>query len=215
MTDAADRQLNAAVDNDVLIKAAALDLVDVLVAERAGILGQARFVVAKRVARLPLRGSTDRATERAEALLARCESLEPDEGEIALAAAIERAAALRDLPLDGGESQLTAIVICRSITELHTGDKRAVSALESIADGVNELAVLAGRVRCLEQIVDAAVGMVGATAVGAAICDEPSVDKTLTICSECHSSSGRTVNVAALRSYIERLRAAAPRVLAS
>ena len=122
--------IDAAVDNDILIKAAILDLSDSLVTDRAGVLGQARFVVAKRVERMPLRGRRGAAIERTDALLARCVSLEPSEDEIALAAVIERTAALRDLPLDAGESQLAAIVLSRPIAELHTGDKRAIAAFE-------------------------------------------------------------------------------------
>src|SRR4051812_35804646 len=78
---AADDVVDAAVDNDILIKAAVLDLADALVAARAGVLGQARFVVASRVMRMPLRGDAGAAAARAEELLARCRALEPDDQE--------------------------------------------------------------------------------------------------------------------------------------
>lgn len=203
--------VDAAVDNDILIKAAVLDLADALVTASAGVLGQARFVVRSRVQRFQMHGDINAATSRAELLLARCESLEPEEDEEALAAEIEREAALRDLALDGGESLLAAIVVSRSIPELHTGDKRAIAALEAIIPDVPAIASICGRVRCLEQLATAAAGDLGAAAVGAAICAEPGADKTLTICAECQSA--RALNPHALASYIAKLRAQAPTVL--
>lgn len=204
--------IDAAVDNDILIKAAVLDLSGALVAARAGVLGQARFVVRDRVERMAMQGDAVAAGARADALVARCQALEPDESEAVLAAEIEREATLRDLALDGGESLLAAIVASRSIPELHTGDKRAVAALERIIPVVPRMAAIRGRVRCLEQLVVAAAGRLGASAVGVAICAEPNADKTLTICSECHSA--RAINTEALASYVARLRALAPTVLA-
>lgn len=204
--------VEAAVDNDVLIKAAVLDLADALVTAHAGILGQARFVVLGRVQRMALRGDTNTAAGRAAALLARCQTLEPDDAETALAAEIEREAALRDLALDGGESLLAAIVASRPIPEFHTGDKRAIGAFEQIILAVPRMAIIRGRVRSLEQLALAAAARMGTSAVGGAVCAEPDADKTLTICSECRSA--RTLNVQALESYIARLRTAAPTILA-
>ncbi len=204
--------IEAAVDNDILIKAAVLDLADALVVARAGVLGQARFVVRSRVQRMPLQGDAVAAAARAEALLARGEALEPDESEAVLAAEIEREATLRDFALDGGESLLSAIVASRSIPELHTGEKRAIAALEQVIDVVPGMAAIRGRVRCLEQLVFAAAERLGASAVGIAVCAEPAADKTLTICAECYSA--RAINAHALTSYVARLRALAPTVLA-
>src|SRR4051812_6273072 len=53
---AANAGIDAAVDNDILIKATVLDLSDALVAARAGVLGQARFVVRGRVKRMTMQG---------------------------------------------------------------------------------------------------------------------------------------------------------------
>jgi hypothetical protein len=141
--------VDAAVDNDILIKAAVLDLADALVTARAGVLGQARFVVRGRVQRMSLRGDAAAAEARADALLERCQALEPNDAEAALAAEIEREAALRDLALDGGESLLAAIIASQPIPELHTGDKRAIAALEGIIPVLPRMAAIRGRVRCL------------------------------------------------------------------
>src|SRR5207253_1052389 len=86
-----------------------------------------------------------------------------------------------------GESQLCSIVITRAISILDTGDKRAIESFETLLDEIGGLELIGGRVRCLEQIVH---GLVQGGAIDElldAICAEPDVDKTLSICFGCYS----------------------------
>jgi hypothetical protein len=116
--------------------------------------------------------------------------------------------------LDAGESQLAAIVAERLLARLLTGDKRAIQALDQLVGDLPPLSVLGGRVRSLEQLIEYLVdGGEPANAVAQAICAEPTVDKTLTICARCAGADGPALERDALRGYIERLRGQAPRVL--
>ncbi len=106
------------------------------------------------------------ASASAEQLLSRTVVLEPSDGELELAAAIETAAQTRGLALDAGESQLVAITIQRAIPWIETGDKRAIKSLEVLVDEVDDLTPICGRVRCLEQIVLGCADQVEEQAMG-------------------------------------------------
>lgn len=210
-----DAPLDCVVDNDILIKAACYRLQHGLVAPRFGVLGAARFVLAARLAKMPLRGDRQAAQDAATEMLVRSQTLEPNDGELALAASLETLAQRRGLELDVGESQLTAIVTERDVPQLRTGDKRAVRALEQMLDVFAPLEAIVGRVRSLEQLVADLVKHADADEVARAICAEPAVDKALSICARCHSPAphGPAIDHDGLASYIRELRAQAPRVL--
>jgi hypothetical protein len=207
---------DVAVDNDVLIKAACYGLTTELDASRSlGVLGAARYVVAKRIDRLALSGDRGSARSAALELIARNTVLEPTDDELALATTIETTAQRRGLELDAGESQLAAMMIRRGIAVLETGDKRAIRGFEALLDELSELAVLRGRLRCVEQIVARCLDNAGAEALARAICAEPHVDKALSICFRCFSPPphGAVLDRDGLESYIAALRETAQRVL--
>jgi hypothetical protein len=100
---------------------------------------------------------------------------------------------------------------------LDTGDKRAVRGLEALSDHSETCAQLRERVRCLEQLLLRALEQEDEfDAIASALCAEPEVDKTASICFSCFSGGGadREEVLAGLRSYIDALRRDAPTVLA-
>lgn len=208
-----------AVDNDVLLKALSYGIESSVWPNSGdppdiGVLGAARYVVGGYLADADL--ARQAPTVALADLLARAEELEPSEAELMLAAEIERAAQDRGLELDGGESQLAAIVLERDIALLETGDKRAIAALEKLLAEVAVLGALAGRLRCLEQIVHRLVGQEEFELLAAAICAAPGVDKSLTICFSCYSGGAEKASaLEALRQYIDDLRGRASTLLES
>jgi len=204
----------AAVDNDVLIKAAAYGLLAATTdafGGSVGILGVARFVVSKRLDK-DLRVVDRRgATANWRTFLEEAEELEPSDEELGLATAIEEAAAAQGLPLDVGESQLCAIAIFRHVRRIVSGDKRAVVAAEQLLPSVPDLAGLSGRWVCLEQLVAALADRLDPEEIRAAICSEPAMDRALTICMSC-GASGPWSNVG-VDSYVNDLRKHAPTLL--
>lgn len=213
--------VRAAVDNDIILKAVAYRLSATfwpgLGETTIGLLGAARYVIPNRLDRAGLSGDAPTAKAEFAALLATAAALEPNRDELRLAAEIETAAQRASLPLDSGESQLAAMVMERSIPTLETGDKRAVRSLESLRGHVDFLERLDCRIRCFEQVVHRLVSdEVAFRSAAAAVCAEPSVDKTLTICFACRSPAPapRERVMEGLESYIASLRAEAPNVLA-
>lgn len=208
-----------AIDNDIVLKASSYGLAlnfwppngpDIAV------LAAARFVVPTYIdrgrGRDKARAKTDLAT-----LFARASFLEPTDIEIQMALSFESAAQTARLALDTGESLLSAMVITRSMDALETGDKRAIESLEKLLEHAGDLAALRGRVRSLEQVF---LGSIGDdpmfSVVSAAICAEPDIDKTLSICFSCWGSGAtRNSAVAALDSYISDLRTRATRILSA
>jgi len=207
---------DVAVDNDILIKAACYGLTHELEDTRLlGVLGAAKYVVAGRINRMALAGDRNAACAAALNMIARSSVLEPSSDELHLAASIETAAQRRGLELDAGESQLAAMVVHRCIPLLETGDKRAIKGFDALLDEIAELAPLRGRLRCLEQIVSRCVDRGDPDALARAVCAEPRVDKTLTICCRCFTPAphGTALDRAGLDSYVAALRADAPHVL--
>jgi hypothetical protein len=217
----ADRPVDVAVDNDIIIKAACYGLTATFWPEAGptchlGVLGAARYVVAKRLARAKLVGGSANARSAVDALLSTASTLEPTTAEVTLATQLEVEAQRMGLSLDAGESQLIAMMIHREIPVLETGDKRAIESVELLLDQVTGLLVISGRVRCLEQIVLRCLAEPGASvAIAQAVCGEPDVDKALSICFRCFSPApeGHALELSAIHSYIAKLRAKAPRVL--
>ncbi len=214
--------VQAAVDNDIVIKAVAYRLSATLWPgldeTTIGLLGAARYVIPSWLDRIGLTGNVPAAKAEFAALLATTAALEPNPDELWLAAEIETAAQRAALPLDSGESQLAAMVMERSIPVLETGDKRAVTSLESLRGHVDFLERLDGRIRCFEQVVHRLVSdEVVFSSAAASVCAEPSVDKTLTICFACRSPApvSRDRVMEGLESYITSLRDRASNLLAS
>lgn len=132
---------DAAVDNDVLIKAACYGLAAELDGSRSlGVLGAAKYVIAGRIERMTLSGDRDAARTAALDLIARSLVLEPSRDELELAATIETSAQRQGLELDAGESQLAAMIVHRGIGLLETGDKRAIKGFEVLLDEFSALA---------------------------------------------------------------------------
>ena len=207
-----------AVDNDVLLKALSYGLEHLFWPEEdhgvIGVLGAARFVLADRLAKTNLQRSD--INSALKQLLDRAEVLEPDDEEVDLAAKVEKRASELGLELDGGESQLVAMVAKRGIAMFETGDKRAIASLEPMVGEIDELACLCGRVRCLEQIAHRlAAEDSHFPFVAGCVCKEADVDRSLSTCFSCYSGgkTNQAVVLEALLSYINAIRQTAPTVL--
>lgn len=212
--------MDVAVDNDVLLKAACYGLAVRFWApsEEIGVLGAARFVLADAVSRGSRVRDKVTAGEALAELFARAVALEPTDDELSAAAELEKLAQRAGLELDAGESQLAVMVAGRTIELLDTGDKRAVRALEALVGVSGTCAQLCGRVRCLEQLLLSALEAAEEfDAIAHAVCVEPDVDKTTSICFSCYSDGGADLTSvrAGLQSYLASLRRDAPRVLAA
>jgi hypothetical protein len=212
--------VEVAVDNDVVLKAVCYGLAQEFWPQatpgRLGVLGSARYVVSSCIERASLNKEKATVVVDMAEFLASSQVLEPSAEELALAVELELAAQLAALPLDGGESQLCAIVIVRELSALHSGDKRAIASLDALLATVAALGALEDKVICLEQIVLWAISERERFGqIAPAICAEPSVDKTLSICFSCFSEATAEHQAVqeALESYIAALRAKAPAVL--
>lgn len=219
MTDAGgDVPTSEAVDNDIVLKALRLDCTAMFwsALESIGVLGAAKYVIRDRIRRGKLTEDDPSIEDRAAALFEAASALEPTSDELDLANELEREAQRMALPLDTGESQLCAVVALRGLALLTTGDKRAIKSLEKLRALAPWLEKLTGKIRCLEQLVAAAVvDDAVSTALGSRVCADASVDKTLSICFGClgGSSPSKSDVAACLRSYIEALRMSAPTLL--
>ena len=213
-------KMKAVVDNDILFKGACHGfLSDIAAALKVndsdcGVLGSARFVLKSKIKRARLRQNAEVATQGLEAFLANAPVLEPVREEQAIAARLEALALRLGLSLDAGETQLCAIVIVRAISLLVTGDKRAVASMERLVEEDDAFQDLSRRVMCLEQLILLLLVRKTLQSLRTAICSEPGVDKTLTICFACYSSEVSESAVKdGLKSYIDDLRSRANEVL--
>jgi hypothetical protein len=210
---------NLLVDTDVLIKCSCYSLLDQIQSPDAlggetGILGAARFVVRNYLERRGRINDRSTAQRRFGEYLREVTILEPTDEELILASAIEEAGVRLGLDLDVGESQLCAIAVLRAAPLLLTGDKRAILGAEALQEEMRELAALRGRVVCLEQALIGITARIGVRATRLKICAEPGVDRSLTVCFECHSSSTRSdFNADGLISYVHYLRERATTLL--
>lgn len=202
-------------DNDVALKVACYSLVDELISTATvdnvppAILGVGRFVIRGRLDRASNISNVPRAKTAFGRLLSTVSLVEPDDQELAMAAALEAEASRRDLELDGGESQLLAILAKRACPLLVTGDKRAIFAISQIA-----LELAAKRICCLEQLMAQLVEATGVDAVRSQVCSEPGVDRAVTSCFSCSADKTDQEGVmAGLTSYINHLDRTAPGVL--
>lgn len=199
------------VDNDVLIKLARYGMLDALEQDEfspVAILGTARYVVRSRLQPFP------QAAAKFEQFLATATELEPTEEEVSRAVGIQDAAAQHGVPVDGGETLLFVLAARDAGAAVLTGDRRAVAGAESLLDDNADLASVAGRVRCLEQLFADELRR-GRAAVKSCVCSAADADRTLSICFSCsHGRDDRAEQLLCLDSYISAARAQAPRLLA-
>jgi hypothetical protein len=203
-------------DNDAALKTACYSLVEEMLAviTKDGavplLLGVGRFVIRARLARADNIADRERAIEAFDRFLQDATLVEPDDAELAMAAEFEADAGRRNVELDGGESQLLAILIKRSAQLLITGDKRAIVAMAAI-----DLRAVAGKIACLEQLFAQIVRLAGEPLVRRHVCAEPQIDRALTICCGCSGGSSPDGGILeGLTSYIAALRRSAPGILA-
>jgi hypothetical protein len=206
---------NAVVDNDILLKVCLYQLdkefLELLSQTTlvGAVLPVACYVVRSRLEHLGSASPTA-VCGALERLLSGLVAAEPDTDELQLAAIFESDAQRQNLELDGGESQLLAMLITRGLRLLFTGDKRAVRAFERLADHP----MPEGFVCCLEQVVSTLVRRFGVSSLRDRICNEPAVDKAISACFACRSSIEDLASVIeGLSSYIRDLRHSAHRVL--
>ena len=206
-------------DNDIVLKACryllALSLLETLSGcGMPAVLGAAKFVLRRRIARG--RGLVDKqgATAELETFLRVVAVLEPGDSEVLLAADFQEQAQFLDVPLDPGEGILLAILVRRPASLLATGDKRAIAAAEAVLKRRSLLPFAEGKVACLEQLAGELLRTIGAEALRVKICADCDADKSLTICFSCGSETFSGANASAgLSSYVRDVRATAPRLL--
>jgi hypothetical protein len=212
--------MNALIDNDVLFKGACYGLLEKLISiicpiNATGVLGSARFVVPKKIEKANLNRDRGTALGILLAFLSQTETLEPADDEQRMAADFELAAQKLGVNLDGGESQLCAILVKRVLSSLLTGDKRAIAAIETLLDADSRLMPICGKVKCLEQVFVGSIVRHGCVTLRLAVCAEPEIDKALSICFSCKSQSVEDASILeGFQSYINDLRQCACRVLA-
>ena len=212
--------MTALVDNDVIFKGACYGLIGELLGpvcgedQPVGVLGAAKFVVSKKVAKTAINKSRDTVLHNLEQFLRRALAIEPTEAERTIAAELELAALNSGVSLDAGESQLCAVLIERAIPWLLTGDKRAIRAIEQLLNSYGRLIAASGKVKCLEQLALAAIpDAAKASSFREKVCAEAHIDRTLAICFSCTLAGIKGNYATGLESYIGHLRKQAERVL--
>jgi hypothetical protein len=210
-------------DNDVVHKIVAYGLFDQLLeaipegTESIGVLGSARFVIAKLLKKRPPQRGAAIAITDLNAALERLTEVEPGEAELQAAAQLQFEAQRLNVPLDSGEALLCAILIYRGLSLLLTGDKRAINAIETLVyqSAINPTEV-ATKLVCLEEVVRWLLRVGDPTKIRRAVCQEHDVDKALNNCFSCSSPEvGMESWHAGLESYIQALRQTAPTVIFS
>jgi hypothetical protein len=200
-------------DNDIILKTCCYGVVDEVLGCVSGkastihVLGMVRYVLGKAIANRKYISDREGAASRLSYLLGKVALIEPDDDELSLAAEFEQTAQSLGVELDGGESQLLAVLIRRSSALLLTGDKRAIRAIEPIFQSSDYRRQVERRVACLEQIMMAVVGRHGAETIHQRVCSEATVDKSLAACFSCSSGTCNLQSILdGLASYIRNLR---------
>ncbi|RYG86365.1 MAG: hypothetical protein EON59_10150 [Alphaproteobacteria bacterium] len=203
----------ALVDTDVLLKTISYRLANATLTHlsaaglRPKVLGAARYMLASHIGKARRIVDGAAAAEELALIAPLLEDVEPTAGETALAAELEVVARTADLAIDGGESQLLAILILRAAPLMLTGDKRAIRAIGRMVTPVPP-----HRIACLEQLLGSLADSLGPETVRSAVCAEPLVDKSLLSACGCASPAG-TDPRPGLESYVEDLRKQAPAAL--
>ena len=210
----------AAIDTDVLHKATVYGVMRELLAaipnraEQHCILTAAKYVIRNKLVKNPPNKGTDIAINYLNKLLDELLLIEPTGEEISLAATLEYKAQLLNLEFDSGESLLSAVLFHRTLTYMLTGDKRAIAAAEIIFPEVFEIEKLKGKFMCLEQSIYWLLIKSDPAYVRSCICNEPSIDTTLSTCFSCNSPEVPIESWnEGLQSYIEDIRVRAPTML--
>lgn len=211
-----------AIDNDVLHKTTVYGLLADLLQARMKdaaqyfMLGAARFIVARKLKKNPPSRGYEVAMAEFETLVPLIEILEPQDGELRIAAELEYAAQQADVDLDSGESMLCAALLHRGLDYLFTGDKRAIFAIQQLLDAGTIPNELEKRILCLEQLFIGLLDGGNGERIRAAICSELKADIALSNCFSCRST-GTTIDSwrQGLASYVGDLERRAPKVLAS
>lgn len=205
------------VDNDVALKlcayASAMNLIDLASATNHSLamLRVAYFTIDRRVQRARRIRDAGRLRTQWTALSAAINWIEPTTEEVEFAAELEERAMNLNVELDGGESQLFAILVYRLSPLLLTGDKRAIVAIETIGQFLP-----AGRVACLEQVIFTVLQKIGVEVLRGRICGEPDVDRSLSIAFACHSKPDPvpvTSIEEGLTSYVASVQRSAPSII--
>lgn len=202
------------IDNDVVKKLAIYGLFEGLAASarpadwRLIVLGAAPYVLSKAIEKSKTIRARNEALGRLKEALALCEVVEPRDEEIELAASLEDAAQRLGLPFDQGESLLIAALTYRVSAALITGDKRALAGAATLLTDHAELSTCSGRIACLEQVILAIIADGNGAAEAGQICQEPDVDRALSICFRCASSFDPAAAREGLASYVESVRRA-------
>lgn len=213
--------MKAALDTDILLKGVSYGLLfEIIVAipsnlNDVGVLGAAPFMVRNKLRKASLARPLKKVLGYFENFVEHVTILEPTLDDVIFAAEMEFAAQQANVSLDEGESQLCAIVISRAFSRFVTGDKRAVKAFEQLLENSKELAKLAGKVLCLEQLFLKLISAGNGVKIRDAVCREPGIDRTLAVCFSCGSPEvGPDSWSEGLKSYIADLRNEAKAVLA-
>lgn len=150
-------ELTLAIDNDIVIKLAQMDvyadglsaigLTPTQAGSTAAMLNYLTAVAHGTKLKLP-----EVEQDRLRAAIHTIADLEMTEEESMVAAAMMKAILQADLDLDEGETALMAIATQRNDLDIATGDKRALRDLPNLATAYPSLQVLKGRIICLEQI---------------------------------------------------------------
>lgn len=212
--------IRSVADNDILYKGARYGLLRPMLeamrwSEGLGILGAAKFIVRRKVAKRPPGRGAEVALSEFEEAIKHLTVLEPSIEEVRVASGLEQAAQSLGVELDAGESQLCAIVIHRSLRLLLTGDKRAIAAIHKlVVSGHADAVHLRDRIACLEQVFLSLLAKENEEAIRHLVCAEPDVDRTLCICFACSAACARKAEIAeGLLSYVSALQGAAPGIL--
>jgi len=206
------------IDNDVLLKVCAYDLVDefleLFASTQLLILPTAPYVVESVIKRTGRMKDKARATASLHRLVAAASMVEPSADEIQAAAVLEEQAHQENFELDGGESILFVLLSNSKAKVLLTGDKRAIVALEQVSPSLSKPASVARKITSLEQVISALIQKKSPEEIAAKVCSEPDVDKAIAICFRCSSGNFEpNSTMEGLASYIGDLRRAAPTLL--
>lgn len=214
--------ISAAIDNDVLFKAACYGLLEDLLSQvpvdpgNCCVLGSAVFVISRMLVKGGGCANPEGAGQLLDAFFDTAQKLEPTDEELKFAAELELEAQKSAVNLDGGESLLVAIVLVRELDYLITGDKRAVLALSALRELIGPLLALNGKMICLEMLFARLLDTSCDESIRDAVCAEPDVDRALKICFCCgNPSAGCDQWKEGLVSYINALEKAAPGLLAN
>ena len=208
-------------DNDLILKTCCFQIHGEAIAifsregRQLGVLGAARFVLAKRLQKLSApQPAKDAASSALTIVWGATVPIEPTDDEVQLAASFETTAQELGASLDSGESLLLAILIKRPAELLLTGDKRAIAAIEGISARLALAAQTSGRVACFEQLLIAVATRHGHQLLRGRVCAMAAADRTASICCACSSAAVDDKSIEeGLASYAGSVRASAPTVL--